>query len=399
MKPNLYTFLFIAVFSGLIFSCKTASKLYQKGNYDEAVELAAKKLQKDPADPKLLDIIQTSYHYAVDDHESRIRTHSESNNELKWEWIYNEYASLQRMYEAIRKVPSVNKLIAPTNYSSFLTTYGERAGTIRFDRGLAAMDKNSKQGFRTAYREFQSALYFKPGHRDIQQKMEEAYELAVTNVLILPVEKYGSYRYGGYNNGGYNRYSSYNNYDYTLRNLQIDLIRNLQNNSGNEFTRFYTEWDADSRNTRPDEIVDMRFIDFNPGRYYDQKNTRRVSKDIVAREIVYRPDSIVKVYEKVYADITTTTRTMRSEGIMQVTIRDTDGHWLWSQDFRGNHDWRIDFASYTGDARALSDNDRALLNNTNQPYPPHEDEVMRYIMNDIGNNLVWQLRSHYNRPE
>ena len=404
MKPNIYTILFLAVLTSLAFSCKTASKLYQQGNYDEAVELAAKKLQKDPSDAKLIDLIQSSYRFAVDDHESRIRTHSETNNELKWEWIYNEYASLQRLHDAIRKVPSITDLIKPADYSSYLTTYAERAGTIRFDRGLAEMNKNTKAGFRSAYREFQSALHFNTGNRDIKQKMEEAYESAVTNVLILPVDQYGSSRYGisnrfgSYNNGSYNNgiYNRYNNYDYTLRNLETNLIRNLQNNSGNEFTRFYTEWDARSREIKPDEIVDMRFIDFNMGRYFDQRNTRRVSKDIVAREIVYRPDSIVKVYEKVYADITTTTRTMRSEGIMQVTIRDAEGRWLWNQDFRGNHDWRIEFASYSGDARALSDYDRQLLNN-NQQYPPHEDEVMRYILNNIENDLVWQLRSHYNR--
>ena len=393
MKPKLYTFIFLGILTSLAFSCKTANKLYQKGNYDEAVELAAKKLQKDPSDPKLTDLIQSSYRYAVEDHESRIRAHSESNNELKWEWIYNEYASLQRLYDAVRKVPSVNKLIDPVDYSSYLTTYGERAGTIRFDRGLAEMNKNSKQSFRNAYREFQSALNFRPGNRDIKQKMEEAYDLAVTNVLILPIEQYGNYRYGGYNN-----YNSYNNNDFTLRNLETSLVHNLQANSGNEFTRFYSEWDARGQNIKPDEIIDMRFIDFNMGRYYDQRNSRRVSKDIVAREIVYKPDSIVKVYEKVYADITTITRTMRSEGIMQITIRDGEGRWLWSQDFRGNHDWRVEFASYTGDSRALSDNDRQLLNN-NQQYPPQENEVMRYILNDIENNMVWQLRSHYDRPD
>ena len=30
----------------LVAGCKTASKLYDKGNYDEAVQLAVKKLQK-----------------------------------------------------------------------------------------------------------------------------------------------------------------------------------------------------------------------------------------------------------------------------------------------------------------------------------------------------------------
>ena len=27
--------------------------------------------------------------------------HAASNNELKWEWMYNDYVSLQRMYHAI----------------------------------------------------------------------------------------------------------------------------------------------------------------------------------------------------------------------------------------------------------------------------------------------------------
>ena len=82
MKSKRYILFFTSI-SILGFSCKTASKLYEKGNYDEAVELAAKKLQKDPNDAKLLNIIQHSYRYAVNDHESRIRTNAQSNNELK----------------------------------------------------------------------------------------------------------------------------------------------------------------------------------------------------------------------------------------------------------------------------------------------------------------------------
>src|SRR5688572_19756656 len=99
MKPNIYTLISLAVITSIFFSCKTASKLYEQGNYDQAVELAAKKLQKDPDDQKLIDLVRQSYAYAVQDHESQIRSHSETNNELKWEWIYNEYVSLQRLYD------------------------------------------------------------------------------------------------------------------------------------------------------------------------------------------------------------------------------------------------------------------------------------------------------------
>ena len=83
MKLKLYTVLFSGM-ALLMVSCKSASKLYEKGRYDEAVELAAKKLQKDPDDAKLLSTLRNAYQYAVDDHQSRIRSYHESSNELKW---------------------------------------------------------------------------------------------------------------------------------------------------------------------------------------------------------------------------------------------------------------------------------------------------------------------------
>ena len=64
MKLKLYSLFFIAL-CVLFFSCKTAKKMYEKGNYDEAVELAAKKLQKKPNDPATLDILQNAYRFAV----------------------------------------------------------------------------------------------------------------------------------------------------------------------------------------------------------------------------------------------------------------------------------------------------------------------------------------------
>jgi hypothetical protein len=382
MRLKLYT-LIVIFLSALAFSCKTASKLYQKGNYDEAVELAAKKLQKDPDDPKLLDILRNSYRYAVEDHERSIRTHSESKNELRWEWMYSEYLSLQHMFEAIRKVPQVYELVRPNDYSSYLVTYAERAGDVRHDRGLSLMQNNDKQSYRNACRELRMALNFKPGNRDIELKMAEAYDYAVVNVVVLPIDDHG-YSYSSYSH-------SYGNGGFAET-----LLRNLQYNTGSEFVRFYSSWDARSRNIRADEILDMRFSNINIGRYYDSKETRKVSKEVVVKEIVYRPDSVVKEYAKVYADITTTTRTMRSEGLLQVNIRDGEGHWLWSDNFRNDHTWTSQFATFSGDERALSDSDKQLLNRK-QENPPSEGEVIRCIMEQIEQNALQRIRNYYNR--
>ena len=381
MKSKLYILLFASI-SILAFSCKTASKLYEKGNYDEAVELAAKKLQKDPNDSKLLDIIQSSYRYAVNDHEGRIRTNAESNNELKWEWMYNEYASLQRMYNAIYKVPAVFDIVKPLNYYSYLVTYSEKAGNIRYDRGLTFMQRYDKQSYRSAYREFQAALNFKPGDRDATQKLSESYDYAVTNVVILPMQQQGGYVYSSYNVGG--------------DNLDDKLIRNLQYNSGNEFVKFYSSWDARSQNIRTDQVIDMRLATINIGRYHDYRTNRRVSKEVLIKETVIRPDSVVKEYGWVHADITTIRRTMSSDALLQVNVKDNDGRWLWSDNFNGNHAWSTEFATYSGDARALSSTDREIIDRR-QEFGPSENEIMKCLLDQISNDALYRIKNYFNR--
>lgn len=375
---KIYTLFIFSAFL-LIAGCKTASKLYDKGNYDEAVQLAVKKLQKKP-DNEMRSLLQSAYQYAVNDHETRIRQLGDNTNELKWEWIYNEYASLQRLFEAIHRSPEALTVVTPADYSSYLDTYAEKAAEVRFDRGMAWMDKGDKQSFRYAYNEFNAALQYRPGDLSILDRKNEAYELAVVNVVVMPLD---NYRY---------RFSSYHDND--LRNLESDMINHLRFGTGNQFVRFYTSWEASNRNIRADQFVDFRFTSFDIGRTRDNRNTREVSKEIVVKETVYRPDSVVKEYKKVVAKITTTNRSMSSTGNLQVSVRDMNGRWLWSDHIRGDHQWSTEFSTFTGDERALSDNDKQLVNRQPQ-YAPHDNEIMKCIINEINSQMTGRLRNYF----
>lgn len=381
MKRKLYTFLFLAV-TVIFFSCKTAKKMYEKGNYDEAVELAAKKLQKNPNDPATLDILQNSYRFAVEDHESRIRNNSNSNNDLRWEWNYNEYLDLQRLYDAIRKVPSVYDIVYPTDYSSFVTTFQEEAGNARYDRGIALMQTNTKASYKQAYSEFQRALALKPGDLSAKQKMDEAYSNAVTNVVVLPVAQSGGYQY------------SSNNFGYS--NFDNNVMRYLNNNNSNFFVHYYSPAEANSYNIRTDQTVDMRFSNIDIDRYRDQRSVREVSKQVVVKETVIKPDSVIREYATVKAKITTTRRTLQSNGLLQVTVRDFNNQWLWSDTYRGDYNWSYEFSTYTGDTRALSEEDKKQIARREE-FPPRNTEILQIIMNEIQDKAQCGIKDYFNR--
>lgn len=375
MKLKFYLLLLGTVF---LFSCKTAQKLYQRGQYDEAVELAAKKLSKKPHDVGLMTVLQDAYRYAVQDHENRVRNLSNSNSDLRWEQIYHEYVSLQRLYDAVRRSPSVYDLVQPTDYSSYLTTYKEQAGNAREDRGDELMGQNTKNSFRQAYYEYQKALSLKPGDLSIKQKMDDAFANAVTNVAVMPLTRFGL------------QYSSYN-YDYS--DFDYQLLRYLNDHRSGPFVRFFN---SNDRSQPTDMAVDMRFSDVNIGRYRDERSVREVSKQVVAKEIVHKPDSVTREYITVKARITITTRTLKANAVLMASARGIDNRSIWSDTYRGDYNWVYQFASYTGDERALSEEDKKLLTQKEQ-WPPSNDEIIRIIMNEIKLKAQCGISDFFNR--
>jgi hypothetical protein len=140
----------------------------------------------------------------------------------------------------------------------------------------------------------------------------------------------------------------------------------------------------------------MRLATLNIGRYFDNRTSRQVSKEVVIKEIVYRPDSIVREYGKVYATITTTRRTMRSDAILQINVRDGNGGWLWSDNINANYNWETEFASFTGDERALSEADKQLINRR-QEQAPREEDIIRCLMDEINTNAVYRIKNYFSR--
>jgi hypothetical protein len=375
-----YSYLFAAcvLFAG----CKSASKAYNKGDYTDAIELGVKKLQKDPYDAETKDLVKSAYTYAVNQHEENIRVLSVSNNENKYEAILREYNKLQDMYNTIQGSPAAANAIKPRNYNEYIQTYRDKAADVHLANAEKWMDEGTKPAFRNAYNEFRAALRYRD-NMVIRAKRDEAYNAALTKVLVVPIQNYGGYSYSS---------------SYQLQQFQNEVMRTLSYNLGNDFVRFYSEWDLNNKNLEPDQILEMNLGRIRIGQPYDQNNRREVSKEVVVKEIVHKPDSVTKQYGTVRAVITTTKRVLLSEGELYLSFRDTKGRTLWSDRFTGQHRWQTEFSTYTGDERALSESDRNLINKANnQNNVPREEEIMNELYRQIQNDLSHRLRNYFSR--
>jgi hypothetical protein len=244
------------------------------------------------------------------------------------------------------------------------------------------MKDKDRESYKKAYREFQVAISFKPNDLKIEKLLNDAYDAALTRVVITEANDL-SYRYSSYHYGA-------------QQNTTDEMIRNLGYNSGNEFVKFYSVPEARSQGIQPDEVVEVRMNNINLGRMQENCFSKEVTKDVVVKQIVYKPDSVVNVYAKVNARINTTQRTLYSDGNLSITIRDEAGNLLWNDNVNGQSSWSTQFSSYTGDERALSEEDKHLINRRPDNIPG-DAGIIDCVRKDILNNTFNRIRDYYSR--
>jgi hypothetical protein len=380
-KATTMTKFYFLLFSAALFlaGCQTASKAYNKGDYADAIELGIKRLQKDPADSETSALVKSAYTYAVNQYESNIRTISNSANDNRYEAMLREYSRLQDLYETIQQSPVAARAINPTNYSDYIQTYRTKAAEVYLTEADRWVSEGTKRAYREAYNAYNKALRYQ-NTADIKRKRDEAFDAALIKIVVVPIQNYGGYSYHS---------------NFQLQQFQNDVMRTLTFNTNDNFVRYYSEWDLRNKNLQPDQVLEMNLGRVRIGQPFDQRSTRQVSKEVVVKEIVHKPDSVTKQYATVRANITQTRRTLLSEADLYMTIRDLNGRIIWNDRFTGQHQWQTEFATYTGDERALSQNDKEQLNRNPNYNVPSEDEIMRELYRQIQQDLANRLRGYF----
>jgi len=362
-----------------ILSCKSGEKLYNKGRYDEAVMSFVKKLQKKPTSTVSLQLLPDAYAQAKRLHEDKVTGYLGSNDPLKWEYIRNEYNSMQRLYNAIQASPAALAIVKPKDYRNAITGAQENAAQVRYDRGVSLLDEGSKQAARQAFDEFQAALSLVPNYRNSKQLMDEAYEAGLVNVVIRQIEVRSPY------------------YQFSADQFRNELIRNLQSRNISRFVVFTDERIAATNKIHADQYLEMRFYDFVVGQTYVDRSEREVSKEVV---VSTQKDSTgketVKRLGTVKAKVFVNKATVVSKGLLDYQLIDVATNGVVRTDrLPGSFTWENQWGYFQGDERALSDQDKALMGGKELAPPPPQELFMQFTR-PIYDQLTQEMQALYN---
>ena len=376
MKQYLYSLLFVFVLA----SCSSSRNAKYETPEDKALLSAIKKVEKNPSDITSQKGLMQLYNDAATQHLNNIDVYKTLNDESRWTKILKEYEAIERLNRTVNTSKVAAKYIRPISFTAEIQKTRNQAAEDYYNLGLEYLGNNDKESARHAYNLFNKSAQMEPGYKDVKRQLSIAKEKSIINVVINPIRDESRY----YGNLGMNRFGNSFNNDYLQRNLVRDLGGS---SSGNTFARYFTDQDARRSNTIMDWVVDLTWTDLDIPRPNSRQFNRNASKEIK----VGTDTSGKAIYQTVTATLYVTQYYFTARGELEVRV--TDAHTGYNVNlnrYSSTVDWSQDYATYRGDSRALSDQDRLILNNQTIREPRKEDildELFRKIYPQAKNGL------------
>lgn len=368
--------LFIAIGFVILSACSSTNKTVTYAE-NRALNDALKKLEKKPNDPDLRKDVIDLYNQAVAQHEQRINAYKSSVDMNRYDGMLAEYNTLQKMNENIR-TSAVFRDISTRNYSMEMQEVRNEAAEAYYQQGMRNLDYGTKREAQQAYNDFQRVKRYVSGYKDVDRMMRVAYEASVVNVLVNPIQN--SFP-GIWNNNNWN-------YDPRLRNLHEQLVRDLGGQSGANQVRYLTDFDLRRLNLRPDLVVDINWNFMQSPPIVINRYDRQLSRSVeIGRDTANKP-----VYQTVRAVLHITRYQNPANDIdYRIVDASTNQTLDWNRIQTRTNAQVYETATFTGDSRALSQQDWALVNNRGNGNN-QQDQMIR----DMYDDLLRELRSRIN---
>lgn len=376
--------LILLVLAGLTFTtgCNSARKAYNQGDYERAVRMSADKLRSSPNNRRAREVLVEAWPMAVDFHLSRIQTFERSNDPFRFEQMVNSFEQLNAMTERLQRCPRCLDLVSIDQlYIDELLETRLKAAEVRYDAGVAALSPTNRERSREAYNHFLVVERMVPDFRDTRDLMEQALSYATLHVIVHvpPIQS---------------------------RSLSVSheffhnkVLEYLQTNRRmSELVRFYFPDEAAAEGiARPDHEVFLEFDEFAVGQTLLETNTSVVKSadSVKVGEVTLESGERLGVFNIVEARFTMNRKTLVSNGVMDMRIIDAwTGRVITQEKIPSEFVWVSEWATFNGDERALTDQQRRLSQMREAPPPPPQDLFIAFT-GPIYDAVTDRLRRFY----
>jgi hypothetical protein len=376
---NTITLMSIVLLLTACSSVKRNEKFLALGNYDEAIELAVKKIAKDKNSKKSkehITLLEQAFAKVVDQDLRRIKFLEKDTNPGNVREIYFIYAGLESRQQLIRPLlPLKNGSFAIVDYTNEIIQAKNNYADFLFAEGNNFLNKNTVLDAREAHRYFEKLKNLQPNYFEVDKLLDEAHYQGTDFVSVQ------------------------------INNLSNQIIprrleQELLDFNTYELDDFWTEYHGAKQNgvpysfgvslnfkqigVSPEQVLEKEYRRtkrIKDGWEYKLDRNGNVMKDSLGNDIKV---DIIKV---VKARVTYTEQVKSVLVGGTVVYRDferkevIDRHPLSSEFIFENI-----FARYRGDERALTEEDRRLLRNDFIPFPSNEQMVL-----DAGTDIKIRL--------
>lgn len=356
----------------VLLSCSSSKNYLQQGDGDKALFDALDKLDKKPNSKKAIDALPTLYANAQKRYLEKIAAYGNQQDINRWQGILDAYDVLQRMYIGITSSFVGGKLVKPVNYHNDIHLIKKSAAEDYYQLGILASSDNSREGVKKTWRAFKKANELVPGYKDTESKIEQLNKEALTKVAIAPVK----------NNAGQKGAAVRTSNAITSEMFDEFLVGTLRFAAGTQSEAiFYTTAQASNGNITPDWTVALTLTDLSTqGPNTDSYTYRESNRIITGYDSTRTP-----ITTDVDAQVTKYTQRVRvTMEIKMDIIEVATGKQLSSRKYPEAYNWQNEYATYSGDAMALSSHSSTLINRRGTQSPqPNIDAVCNSLYNKI----------------
>ncbi len=169
--------------------CVSSKKLYQRGQYDQALRKSVKKIRGNAENTKEITILENSYKSANEANNNRIKYLKTEGNPESWNEIFSNYSYLKDRQELIRTVLPLkngNKVVdfPKIDYDNEIVEAKKNAAEYFYVHAKKLLSTNNSFKARDAYFELKKVKEYFNNYQDVDKYLEQARYAGITKVLL-----------------------------------------------------------------------------------------------------------------------------------------------------------------------------------------------------------------------